>query len=158
MTGRESRPVAAALSDEMRADLNRRWNAHLGVARMGVTLDIVSRMELRAVVDPIEPHHRGGMGTTAVNGPTIAAVFDLVTGLTGYLQAPGQKIGVAELNIQFMRPVLGDRFEVIGHPVKSGRSLVFVDNELRDQEGVLCARATGLVAVSEAEGTNELAL
>lgn len=142
----------------MRTELAKRWNAHLGVQRMGVRLEIVSREELRGVVDPLEPHHRGGMGTPAVNGPIIAAVFDLVTGLTGYLQAPGQRVGVAQLNIQFLRPVLGSRFEVIGRPQKTGKSLVFVASELVDETGVVCATADGIVSVSQAEGTNELAL
>jgi acyl-coenzyme A thioesterase PaaI-like protein len=158
MTRRDSRPMADEFTDEMRAQLAARWNAHLGVERMGVTLNIVSRNELRGVVDPIAPHHRGGMGTPAVNGPTIAAIFDLVTGLTGYLQTPGQKVGVAQLNIRFLRPVLGDRFEVVGRPTKSGRSLVFVECELIDEAGIVCARADGLVSVSPSEGAGDLAL
>src|SRR4030042_1767533 len=127
MTRRESRPILDELTHAMRSDLAARWNAHPGVERMGVKLDVISRNELRGVGDPIAPHHRGGMGTPAVNGPTIAAIFDLVTGLTGYLQAPGRKVGVAQLTIQFLRPVLGNRFEVVGRPVKAGRSLVFVE-------------------------------
>jgi acyl-coenzyme A thioesterase PaaI-like protein len=146
------------LTDDMRAQLAARWNAHPGIERMGVTLDIISRNELRGVVDPIAPHHRGGMGTPAVNGPTIAAIFDLVTGLTGYLQTPGQKVGVAQLNIRFLRPVLGDRFEVVGRPAKSGRTLVFVECELLDEGGMVCAEADGLVSVSQTEGAGELAL
>lgn len=158
MTSRSTGAIPEMLSDQVRAELNARWNAHLGVQRMGVTLNIVSRDELRAVVDPIAPHHRGGMGTPAVNGPTIAAVFDLVTGLTGSIQALGKRVGVAQLNIQFLRPVMGDRFEVVGRPEKTGRSLVFVGCELRDETGMLCAKADGLVAVSALEGTGELAL
>jgi acyl-coenzyme A thioesterase PaaI-like protein len=158
MTRRDSVPIQHELTDAMRTDLAARWNAHPGIQRIGARLDIVSRHELRGVVDPILPHHRGGMGTPAVNGPTIAAVFDLVAGLTGYLQAPGRKVGVAQLNIQFMRPVLGDRFEVIGRPQKSGRSLVFVGCELLDTGGTVCAKADGLISVSETEGTGELAL
>lgn len=158
MTGRESMPVSAPLPEAMRAELNRRWNAHPGVARIGVTLDIVSTAELHAIVDPIEPHHRGGMGTPAVNGPTIAAVFDLVTGLTGYMQALGKKVGVAQLNIQFLRPVLGERFEVVGRPQKTGRSLVFVRSELLDETGTVCATADGITSVSSSDGEGELAL
>jgi len=158
MTMHESDEIAEELSPAMRAELNRRWNTHLGVNHIGARLDIVSRAELRATVDPVQPHHRGGMGTSAVNGPTMAGIFDLVTGLAGYLQALGQKVGVAQLNIQFMRPVLGDRFEVIGRPIKTGKSLVFVQCELLDETGALCATADGLVSVSQAEGTNELAL
>lgn len=158
MTSRDTGAMPEPLSSDLRAELNARWNAHLGVQRMGVTLDIVSRNELRAAVDPVEPHHRGGMGTAAVNGPTIAAVFDLATGLTGYLQALGKRVGVAQLNIQFLRPVLGSRFEVVARPDKVGKSIVFVSCELTDQEGSVCARASGLVSVSQAEGTGELAL
>jgi len=158
MTKRESDAIPDELPPDMRAELNRRWNAHLGVNHIGARLDIVSRGELRAIVDPVQPHHRGGMGTSAVNGPTMAGIFDLVTGLAGYLQAMGQKVGVAQLNIQFMRPVLGDRFEVVGRPVKTGKSLVFVECELLDETGALCAKADGLVSVSQVEGTNELAL
>jgi acyl-coenzyme A thioesterase PaaI-like protein len=158
MASRDTGTIPEVLSEEMRAELNARWNAHLGVKRMGVTLDIVSRDELRAVVDPVEPHHRGGMGTPAVNGPTIAAVFDLVTGLTGYLQAPGKRVGVAQLNIRFLRPVMGSRFEVVGRPDKVGKSIVFVSCDLLDEAGSVCARASGLVSVSQAEATGELAL
>jgi acyl-coenzyme A thioesterase PaaI-like protein len=158
MTKRESRPVLEELTDEMRAELVARWNAHPGIERMGVKLAIVSRHELRGIVDPIALHHRGGMGTPAVNGPTIAAIFDLVTGFTGYLQTPGMRVGVAQLNIRFLRPVLGNRFEVVGRPEKAGRSLIFVGCELLDEAGMLCAKADGLVAVSQVEGTGELAL
>lgn len=157
MSRPEARPTDA-LTDEMRTQLADRWNAHPGVERIGAKLEIVSRHELRALVDPIAPHQRGGMGTPAVNGPTIAAVFDLVTGLTGYLQALGQKVGVAQLSIQFLRPVLGSRFEVVGRPTKSGRSLVFVECELLDEQGTVCATAGGLVSVSATDGAGELAL
>jgi acyl-coenzyme A thioesterase PaaI-like protein len=158
MTRRESRPILDELTDEMRAQLAARWNTHPGVERMGVKLEIVSRHELRGLVDPIAPQHRGGMGTPAVNGPTIAAIFDLVTGLTGYLQTPGMRVGVAQLNIRFLRPVLGSRFEVVGRPEKTGRSLVFVGCELLDETGMVCAKADGVVSVSQVEGGGELAL
>lgn len=151
-------PVLEELPAALRAELAAKWNRHPGIARLGVRLTIASRTELRAVVDPVEVHHRGGMGTPAVNGPTMAAVFDLVTGLTGYLQAMESRAGVAHLSVRFMRPVLGNRFEVIGRPQRTGRSLVFVGCELLDERGVVCATAEGLVSISQAEGGGELAL
>jgi acyl-coenzyme A thioesterase PaaI-like protein len=150
--------TAPQLTDAIRRELAERWNTHPGIARIGARLDIVSAHELRATVDPIEPHHRGGMGTSAVNGPTLAAIFDLVTGLTGYLQMPGKRAAVAQLNIQFQRPVDGTRFHVVGRPARTGRSLVFVSCELHDEQDVVCARCDGLVYVSQADGTGELAL
>jgi acyl-coenzyme A thioesterase PaaI-like protein len=147
-------PPAEALQE-----LDRRWNEHPGIRRMGVTLDLTSVPgQVRADVDPVEIHHRGGMGTDAVNGPTIAAVFDLVTGLTGYLQAIGKKVGVVQLNIQFLRPVTGTRFHAVARPTRAGRSLVFVAAELFDETGMPCAGSTGIVAITAAEGTGEMAL
>ncbi len=150
-------PLQDELAAPLREELAAKWNAHPGIVHLGVRLTIVSRRELRAVVDPVRDHHRGGMGTPAVNGPTIAAVFDLVTGLTGYLQVMGTRAGVAQLGIRYMRPVEGSRFEVIGRPLRTGRSLVFVGCELLDEHGVVCAAAEGLVSISQTEGAGELA-
>jgi uncharacterized protein (TIGR00369 family) len=144
---------------EVLGELNRRWNEHAGIRRMGFRLDLLSEPgAVRADVDPIETHHRGGMGTDAVNGPTIAGVFDLITGLTGYLGAVGKKVGVVQLNIQFLRPVTGTRFHAVARPTRAGRSLVFVRAELFDQAGTLCAASTGIVAVTAEASTGEMAL
>jgi uncharacterized protein (TIGR00369 family) len=143
----------------MLADLEVRWNEHPGIRRMGTRLDLTSAPgEVWAEVDPIESHHRGGMGTDAVNGPTIAAIFDLITGLTGYLQSPGKRVGVAQLSIRFLRPVRGTRFRARARPARAGRSLVFVTAELFDEQDTLCAACDGLVAITAADATGELAL
>jgi acyl-coenzyme A thioesterase PaaI-like protein len=155
---RPSDQLPAPPPPEVLRELTERLNQHPGIARMGIRLDFSTPGEVRADVDPIEPHHRGGMGTPAVNGPTIAGVFDLVTGFTGYLQALGRRVGVAQLNIQYLRPVHGTRFHVIGRPTRVGRTLAFVASELFDQAGEVCARADGIVALSNAEGSGELAL
>jgi acyl-coenzyme A thioesterase PaaI-like protein len=147
-------PPAEALQE-----LDRRWNEHPGIRRMGVKLDLTSVPgQVRATVDPIELHHRGGMGTEAVNGPTIAAVLDLITGLTGYLQAIGKKVGVVQLNIQFLRPVMGTRFHAVARPTRAGRSLVFVAAEVLDETGAPCAGSSGIVAITAADSTGEMAL
>ena len=125
-----------------------KWNAHPGMRHMGAQLDLSTPGIVRTVVDPILPEHRGGLGTDAVNGAVIAGLFDLVIGLSGYLQTVGHRAGVAQLSIQFLRPVLGDRFEVIGRPVRAGKTLVFATAELRDAQGVPCARCDGIVAVA----------
>jgi acyl-coenzyme A thioesterase PaaI-like protein len=143
---------------EVLRELTERLNQHPLTSRMGIRLDFSTPGEVRADVDPIEPHHRGGMGTPAVNGPTIAGVFDLVTGFAGYLQALGKRVGVAQLNIQYLRPVHGDRFHAIGKPTYVGRTLVFVASELFDEAGVVCVRGDGIVALSNVEASGELAL
>ena len=94
----------------------------------------------------MQPQHRGGLGTEAVNGVVIAGVFDLTIGLAHFCTL-GRRSGTAQLNIHFIRPVLGDRFEILGRLVRAGRSLVFATADLHDEEGQLCARCDGIVAV-----------
>jgi uncharacterized protein (TIGR00369 family) len=115
---------------------------------LGVRVDLSEPDVVRLYIDPIQPHHRGGLGTEAVNGAVIAAVFDFTIGLVGHFCARGRRVGTAQINVHFIRPVLGDRFEVFGRLVRAGRSLVFATAELHDQEGTVCARCDGIVAVT----------
>jgi uncharacterized protein (TIGR00369 family) len=125
-----------------------RWNEHPGMRHMGARVSISEDGTVHAVIDPLQPYHRGGLGTEAVNGAVIAGVFDLVIGLAGYQHTLERRAGVAQLNIHYLRPVEGDRLDVAGRPVRVGRNLVFAAAELRDERGVLCATADGIVAVS----------
>ncbi len=71
------------------------------------------------------------------------------------------QLDTAQLHIHFVRPVLGDRFEVLGRLVRAGRSLVFATADLHDQSGQLCARCDGIVAVAKqavAEAEEQIAL
>jgi acyl-coenzyme A thioesterase PaaI-like protein len=144
-------PIRPKVPPERLAAFEAEWNQHPGMRHMGAVLDLSDPTRVRAVVDPIRPEHRGGLGTDAVNGAVIAGVFDLVIGLAGYLQTAGRRAGVAQLSIQFLRPVLGSRFEVIGRPVRTGWTLVFATAELTDERGIVCARCDGIVAASGGE-------
>ncbi len=149
------------LSDAERAALTARWNEHPGMRHMGVRVDLSASDVVRVYVDPVLPEHRGGLGTDAVNGAVIAGAFDLAIGLVGHFCALGRRTGTAQVNIHFVRPVLGDRFEVLGRLVRAGRSLVFATAELHDETGQLCARCDGIVAVtgeSTAEAGEGIAL
>jgi acyl-coenzyme A thioesterase PaaI-like protein len=141
-------PIHPNLTAEELAAFQKEWNQHPGMRHMGAQLDLSVPGVVRTVVDPILPEHRGGLGTDAVNGAEIAGLFDLVIGLSGYLQTVGRRAGVAQLSIQFLRPVLGDRFEVVGRPVRAGKTLVFATAELLDERGIACARCDGIVAVA----------
>ena len=149
------------LSDADRAALTVQWNEHPGMRHMGLRVDLSASDVVRVYVDPVQPTHCGGFGTDAVNGAVIAGAFDLAIGLVGHFCTLGRRAGTAQLNIHFVRPVLGDRFEVLGHLVKAGRSLVFATAELHDETGQLCARCDGIVAVagaSVAEAEERIAL
>lgn len=132
--------------DELAA-FEREWNRHPGVQHMGVHLVLTVPGHVKAIVDPVAPFHRGGLGTDAVNGPTMAGLFDLTMGLLGYLESGGRRAGVVELHVHFLRPVHGERFEVDAHPTRSGRTLVFAAAEVTDARGVVCASAESIVAI-----------
>ncbi len=154
-------PICPSLSDAERAALAPRWNEHPGMRHMGVRVDLSAPEVVRVYVDPVQPHHRGGLGTDAVNGAVMAGVFDLTIGLVGHFCTLGQRSGTAQLNLHFIRPVLGDRFEVLGRLVRAGRSLVFATADLHDESGQLCARCDGIVAVARepaAEADERIAL
>jgi len=137
-----------SLTEAQRNEMAAHWNAHPGMRYIGARVDLSTPDLVRAMLDPIQPFHRGGLGTDAVNGAVIAGLFDLVIGLAGYLHTTGRRAGVAQLNVQFLRPVEGDRLEVRGWPTRVGRTLVFAAAELRDQRNVVCAVCDGIVAVS----------
>lgn len=136
---------------EQLSQLEAMWNAHPGMQHMGWRVDLSTPGLVRAFIDPVLPHHRGGLGTDAVNGAVIAGMFDLVIGLSGYMHTIGRRAGVAQIHVHYLRPVEGDRFEVTGWPTRVGRSLVFASGELRDQRGTVCAKCDGIVAISGRE-------
>ncbi len=144
----EMSPKKADLTEEERDRLLTLWNDHPAMKHLGAGVELTRDGEVRAVVDPIQEYHRGGLGTDALNGAVIAGLFDMVIGLTGFLHVVGRRAGVAQLSIQFLRPVVGEKFEVLGKPTRVGRNLVFSTAQLIDQNGQVCATCDGIVAVS----------
>jgi len=134
------------------AAIAERWNAHPGMHHLGARVTLDPDGTVRALLDDLQDHHRGGLGTDAVNGAVIAGLFDLVIGLAGYQHTLGRRAGVAQLNVRYLRPVLGQRVEVVGQADRVGRTLVFASARLLDQTGRVCAMADGLVAVAGGGG------
>jgi uncharacterized protein (TIGR00369 family) len=147
----DSLPDLPTLSEGQLAKFEKEWNAHPGMRHMGVRMDFSSPGIVRAVVDPIREFHRGGMGTEAVNGAVMAGVFDLVIGFSGYVHTGGGRVGVAQLSMQYLRPVTGERFTAEARVVRSGKTILFAAAELKDERGKVCARCDGMVSVRGGE-------
>ena len=78
-----------------------------------------------------------------VQGGFVAAMLDDTMGpalvsMTGGKLMPSS----IDLNVSFIRPVRPGRVIGRGRVVKAGRSIVFLEGELFDEDGVLLARAT----------------
>ncbi|HYV44199.1 MAG TPA: PaaI family thioesterase [Myxococcaceae bacterium] len=101
-------------------------------------------------VDPVLPTHRGGMGTAAVNGGVLAATFDFVIGITAALVDPTRRSATMQLNMTFERPVVGDWYTAEAWIDRAGGSTLFSSAAIKDPQGEICSRATGLVRLSKA--------
>ncbi len=98
---------------------------------------------------------RGGGGTAALNGGVIAYMFDgamgaaiasLVIDRFGIDAEDESAFGEAtiSLTINYVQPAMGNHFEAHGHAVRAGRTTAFAEGRLLDENGSVCATATGV--------------
>lgn len=101
------------------------------------------------VLDPIRPEQRGGLGSDAVNGGVLSAVFDLVIGCTPALIDPTRRSATVHLSINFMDAVRGSKLLARSRITRGGNTLVFASAEIIDERGNVCANATGMSRLSK---------
>jgi len=124
------------------------WNASPSMQHFGARLDFTRVDRVRAVIDPILPIHRGGMGTDAVNGVVLAGLFDLVIGTVGWLVRPESRSATVTLAMSFFRPTRGDRVVAEARLIRSGMNLIFAAAEIFDAEDKVTARCEGTCALA----------
>ena len=124
------------------------WNDSPPMRQLGARLEFDRVDRVRAVLDPVMPYHRGGMGTDAVNGPVLAGLFDLAIGTVGWLTRPDTRSATVSLAMTFLRPTRGDRVSVEARLLRSGTNLTFAAAKIFDAEGQVTARCDGTVAVA----------
>lgn len=142
---RRAQPVP--LDEAQRRDWQQRFNSVPAMRGFGVRVDLADTHVVRVTLDAIEDRHRGGLGTAAVNGAVLAALFDCALGVAGTLQFPGRRSATCELSIKFMRPVPGPTVTAYAVTLKRATQLAFADSELYSN-GRLCAIASGIVSVA----------
>jgi acyl-coenzyme A thioesterase PaaI-like protein len=121
-----------------------RFNQIPAMSYMGCTLDLANPPIVQVHLPEVQTHHRGGMGTEAVNGAVLAGLGDCALGVAGVLQLGGERSGTVEMSIKFLRPTVGHSVVAYAVALKRGGHLVFTEAELYC-EGRLCATATGMV-------------
>ncbi|MGE0352005.1 MAG: PaaI family thioesterase [Gemmatimonadales bacterium] len=154
----ESLSPTAPLTPDQRIDLNRRWNQLAPMRHLGARADFQDPAAVRIEIDPVLEHHRGGMGTEAINGAVISGLCDAAVGMVGFLHTQGRRAGTAQLNVVFLRPLLGDRAIATGRLTRAGTNLIFAAVEVTDERGTVCARCEGIVAVSGKGGVGREAI
>ena len=124
------------------------WNVSPPMKHFGARLEFERVDRVRAVIDPVLPVHRGGLGTDAVNGVVLAGLFDLVVGTVGWLTRPETRSATVNLAMSFFRPTRGDRVVAEARLVRAGLNLVFAAAEILDAEGRVTARCDGTCAIA----------
>lgn len=133
--------------DSLRA-LAELWNVAPAMKHFGARLEFTRVDQVRAVIDPVLPIHRGGLGTDAVNGVVLAGLFDLVIGTVGWLSRPESRSATVNLSMSFVRPTRGDRVVAEARLIRSGLNLIFASAEIRDAEDRVTARCDGTCAIA----------
>ena len=139
-------PLSLTQTPEELTELIARFNALDFVTHWSTHIELVDPCRIRAVIDPLQPVHRGGVQGPAVNGGVLSAIFDLSLGIPGFLRAwPDRRSATVQLSMSFMRAVRGDRLETTSWIERGSASLLFTHAEARDSEQNLCATASGVV-------------
>lgn len=145
----EPKPFSDAYASlESLGALAESWNDSPPMRLLGVRLDFARVDRVRAVIDPVQPFHRGGMGTDAVNGAVLAGLFDLAIGTVGWLSRPETRSATISLAMTFLRPTRGQRISVEGRLLRRGTNLIFAAAEIFDGWGEATARCDGTCAVA----------
>jgi uncharacterized protein (TIGR00369 family) len=129
------------------ADFMERWNASAFWTWPGARLEEVRPGYARAVLT-VQPQHRGGGGTQALNGGIMAYLFDgLVSAAARSVAGEGYKaLSTVSLQIQY-RKLLEVQSEAvaIAEVASAGKSTVFVEARILNDAGEACAVCSAIV-------------
>ena len=126
------------------------FNASTPLKHAGFRLSFPRTDLVVADVPVVRSEHRGGLGTSAVNGGVLAALFDLVTGCTAALVDPGRRSATVQLSMSFERPVVGDSLRAEARIDSRTRRTLFASAHILDERGRVCARCQAVVALARA--------
>lgn len=122
------------------------WNASPFFVFMGIRLTEAGKGRARCEVR-VGDQHRGGGGTSSVNGGVMAYVFDGVLGTavaTFHRPAPHSTL---QLDVSYLRPLEGALLVAEAWVVRGGSRIVFANAEIRDAAGELCATARSIFRI-----------
>lgn len=122
------------------------FNESPQVKHHGIRVNLDDPTKPRVILDPVTDSHRGGIGSSAVNGAVIAAMFDLAIGLLGARFWTEGLAATATLNIQYLRPALADSVTVLAECGEVTSKRIFGSAKLVGPDGTVFAQAQGSLA------------
>jgi uncharacterized protein (TIGR00369 family) len=127
------------------------FNQSAPLAHAGFRLSFPARDVVAAELPEVRAEHRGGLGTSAVNGGVLSALFDLVTGCTPLLVDVGRRSATVQLSMSFERPVLGNSVRAEARISSLGRRTLFASATILDERGQACAHCQAVVSMARVE-------
>lgn len=121
------------------------FNQSLTLRYLGARLSFPEGQKVVVTLPEVRPEHRGGLGTSAVNGGIISALFDIAIGCTPALLDPSLRSATVQLSLSFERPLMGDTVRAEATIDSQGQSILFASARMYDAQGNICARAQGVV-------------
>lgn len=122
------------------------FNASVQLKHSGLRVDLTDIFKPMVIIDEVQEHHKGGVGTEAVNGAVIAMLADLAIGLLGLSHYSDGMTATSNLSINYIKPLharkviaQAETTEVIGKRIFG---IVRVMNEKEE----VCSYATGALA------------
>lgn len=100
-----------------------------------------SRVEM-----PVEAHHRGGMGTEAVNGAILSYLHDVAEGVAvrSMLDDRVRAIATLNLNVSFIGAMAAETLVTcVGRVLSVRTAVAFAESEFIGANGQICCRAAG---------------
>ncbi len=127
-------------------ELEQIFNKSVQLQYMGARIDLSNPERPVAVIDELQPHHAGGIGSDAVNGGVIAAMADLALGLLGLLHYKDGMTATAQLNVHYLKPFRTPSLKAVAFTQKVVGNRIFGQVELYNEKDEMCAIAYGALA------------
>jgi len=140
---------ASRPTPEQLAHYAREFSASVPLKSFGCRLHFPTSDRVVVEIDPLEPQHRGGLGTDAVNGGVLAAMFDLAIGTTPALLDTTRRNATMQLSMTFERPLRGSKLRTEAWIESAGTSTLFASARTLDEHGQVVARCQGVVKLSK---------
>jgi uncharacterized protein (TIGR00369 family) len=78
-----------------------------------------------------------------VHGGVVMTAMDNACGLAVMTVNPGKNQVTMEYKVNFLEPLVDGPFHVLGRVIRTGKTAIVAEGEIRDSKGVLCAKGIG---------------